>query len=182
MTDKTLDCSDLDRHMGKPIDPARLKEPLANNDIRRWVQAMHYPNRVHYEDEFADAEPLRAHRGAAILRRRHRRRPRHRAGLRGPHSQFAPDLRRRRVVVPRPAHLRRRPDPQRARAARLRGQGNQVRGSDLLPARRQPLLQRAGRPDRHAALHQHPLSRGSRARNGLAGRHRGSRVDATSSC
>ena len=53
MTDKTLDCSDLDRHMGKPIQPGRLKEPLANNDIRRWVQAMHYPNRVHYEDEFA---------------------------------------------------------------------------------------------------------------------------------
>jgi hypothetical protein len=53
MNDKTLDCSDLDRHMGKPIQPGRLKEPLANNDIRRWVQAMHYPNRVHYEDEFA---------------------------------------------------------------------------------------------------------------------------------
>jgi hypothetical protein len=53
MTDKTLDCSDLDRHMGKPIDPGRLREPLANMDIRRWVQAMHYPNRVHYEDEFA---------------------------------------------------------------------------------------------------------------------------------
>ena len=53
MNDKTLDCSDLDRHMGKPIDPGRLKEPLANNDIRRWVQAMHYPNRVHYDDEFA---------------------------------------------------------------------------------------------------------------------------------
>lgn len=53
MNDKTLDCSDLDRHMGKPIDPGRLREPLANNDIRRWVQAMHYPNRVHYDDEFA---------------------------------------------------------------------------------------------------------------------------------
>ena len=53
MNDKTLDCSDLDRHMGKPIDPGRLREPLANMDIRRWVQAMHYPNRVHYEDEFA---------------------------------------------------------------------------------------------------------------------------------
>jgi hypothetical protein len=53
MNDKTLDCSDLDRHMGKPIQPARLKEPLANNDIRRWVQAMHYPNRVHYDDDFA---------------------------------------------------------------------------------------------------------------------------------
>jgi hypothetical protein len=30
-----------------------LKEPLANNDIRRWVQAMHYPNRLHYDDDFA---------------------------------------------------------------------------------------------------------------------------------
>jgi len=54
MSDLILDCSDLDKHMGKPIQPGRLKEPLANNDIRRWVQAMHYPNRLHYDDEFAD--------------------------------------------------------------------------------------------------------------------------------
>jgi hypothetical protein len=54
MTDKeTLDCSDIDKYIGKPIQPARLKEPLANNDIRRWVQAMHYPNRLHYDDDFA---------------------------------------------------------------------------------------------------------------------------------
>jgi acyl dehydratase len=54
MTDKTtLDCSDIDGYIGKPIQPARLKEPLANNDIRRWAQAMHYPNRLHYDDEFA---------------------------------------------------------------------------------------------------------------------------------
>ena len=55
MTSKILDCSDLDSYMGKPMQPARLKEPLANNDIRRWVQAMHYPNGLHYEDEFAAA-------------------------------------------------------------------------------------------------------------------------------
>jgi acyl dehydratase len=55
MNDQTLDCSDIDRYIGKPIQPARLKEPLANNDIRRWVQAMHYPNRLHYDDEFAAA-------------------------------------------------------------------------------------------------------------------------------
>lgn len=54
MSDLILDCSDLDKHMGKPIQPGRLKEPLANNDIRRWVQAMHYPNRLHYDDEFAE--------------------------------------------------------------------------------------------------------------------------------
>ena len=53
MNDKTLDCSDLDKHMGKPIQPARLKVPLSETDIRRWVQAMHYPNRVHYDEEFA---------------------------------------------------------------------------------------------------------------------------------
>jgi acyl dehydratase len=56
MTDKTtLDCSDIEAYLGKPMQPARLKEPLANNDIRRWVQAMHYPNRMHYDDEFAAA-------------------------------------------------------------------------------------------------------------------------------
>lgn len=54
MTEKTLDCSDLDQYMGVPMQPGRLKEPLANNDIRRWVQAMHYPNRLHYDDEFAE--------------------------------------------------------------------------------------------------------------------------------
>src|SRR5262249_33726593 len=53
MAEDTLDCSDLDRYLGKPMQPARLREPLGNNDIRRWVQAMHYPNRLHYEDEFA---------------------------------------------------------------------------------------------------------------------------------
>jgi len=55
MTDEILDCSDIDQYLGKPMQPGRLKEPLSNNDIRRWVQAMHYPNRLHYEDEFAAA-------------------------------------------------------------------------------------------------------------------------------
>jgi acyl dehydratase len=53
MNDSTLDCSDLDRYLGKPIEGARLKEPVSNTDIRRWAQAMHYPNRLHYDDEFA---------------------------------------------------------------------------------------------------------------------------------
>lgn len=53
MSDKILDCSDLDQHMGKPIAPAQLKEPLHNNDFRRWVQAMHYPNLLHYDHDFA---------------------------------------------------------------------------------------------------------------------------------
>lgn len=53
MTDKTLDCSDLDNYMGKPIAPAKMKEALHNNDFRRWVQAMHYPNLLHYDHDFA---------------------------------------------------------------------------------------------------------------------------------
>lgn len=53
MSDRLLDCSDLDRYMGKPIQPARMKEPLHNNDFRRWVQGMHYPNLLHYDHDFA---------------------------------------------------------------------------------------------------------------------------------
>ena len=53
MSNKTLDCSDIDRFLGKPIQPGRLREPLGGNDIRRWAQAMHYPNRLHYDDGFA---------------------------------------------------------------------------------------------------------------------------------
>ncbi len=53
MSDKVLVCSDLDNYLGKPMQPGRIKEPLGNNDFRRWVQAMHYPNRLHYDEEFA---------------------------------------------------------------------------------------------------------------------------------
>ena len=53
MNDKTLDCSDLDKYLGKPIQGARLIDPLGNLDIRRWAQAMRYPNWLHYYDEFA---------------------------------------------------------------------------------------------------------------------------------
>src|ERR1700743_3038981 len=53
MNDKSLDCSDTDQSPGKPIQPARLREPLSNTDIRRWAQAMHFPNRLHYDSDFA---------------------------------------------------------------------------------------------------------------------------------
>ncbi|HPB45409.1 MAG TPA: MaoC family dehydratase N-terminal domain-containing protein [Microthrixaceae bacterium] len=49
----TLDTSDLDRHMGVPMEPGELKEPVALNDIRRWVQAMHYPNPLHYDERWS---------------------------------------------------------------------------------------------------------------------------------
>ena len=53
MSKTSLDCSDLDSYMGKPIAPARMKEALHNNDIRRWAQAMHYPNLMHYDHDFS---------------------------------------------------------------------------------------------------------------------------------
>lgn len=53
MSDMTLDTSDLDRWMGKRLDDAVTFDPVAANDIRRWVQAMHYPNRLHYDHEYA---------------------------------------------------------------------------------------------------------------------------------
>jgi N-terminal half of MaoC dehydratase len=53
LADPVLDCSDLDRYIGKPMQPARMVEPVANCDIRRWAQAMHYPNRLHYDSHYA---------------------------------------------------------------------------------------------------------------------------------
>ena len=48
-----FDCSDIDQYLGKPMDQSFLREPIANNDIRRWVHAMHYPNLLHFDPKFA---------------------------------------------------------------------------------------------------------------------------------
>ncbi len=53
MTATTLDCSDIDQYLGKPVCPAPMNDPFSNTDIRRWVQAMHYPNRLHYDKDYA---------------------------------------------------------------------------------------------------------------------------------
>ena len=95
MNDKTLDCSDIDRYLGKPIEGARLKDPIGNLDIKRWAQAMHYPNGLHYNNAFAVGEPLRPHRGAAVVCRRLRRWARLGAGVRRTHSRIALAVRRR---------------------------------------------------------------------------------------
>lgn len=50
----SLDCSDIDQYLGIPMnDVSSLREPVGRNDIRRWVHAMHYPNRLHYDPDFA---------------------------------------------------------------------------------------------------------------------------------
>ncbi len=53
MTTPTLDCSDIDQYLGKPMQPARMVEAINNGDIRRWAQAMHYANRLHYDHGYA---------------------------------------------------------------------------------------------------------------------------------
>jgi len=53
MTEQTLDTSDLDQYVGKQLRSSESFEPVGNNDIRRWVQAMHYPNRLHYDRDYA---------------------------------------------------------------------------------------------------------------------------------
>jgi acyl dehydratase len=49
----TLDTTDVDRHLGQPVGGGQLKEPVAVNDIRRWVQGMQYANPLHYDEVFA---------------------------------------------------------------------------------------------------------------------------------
>ena len=49
-----LDCSDLDNYLGKPMDESFLREPIAANDIRRWVHGMHYPNLLHFDPKVAE--------------------------------------------------------------------------------------------------------------------------------
>lgn len=53
MATKTLDTSDIDQYLGKPIESSELREPISVTDIRRWVHGMQYPNRLHYDPDFA---------------------------------------------------------------------------------------------------------------------------------
>ena len=127
-----LDTTDLDRHMGVPMEPGELKDDVSKSDIRRWVQAMHYPNPLHYDERWAAESHFGAHRRAAVVHRRHRHQPRLLAGAGRPDPQLAPHLRRRRVVVLRPAHPAGRPPRLPSHAVRL--QGDARRSSPARPA------------------------------------------------
>lgn len=48
-----LDLSDLDRWVGKRVIYNEFWNPCSETDIRRWVQAMDYPNPIHWDEEFA---------------------------------------------------------------------------------------------------------------------------------
>ncbi|MDR3417171.1 MAG: MaoC family dehydratase N-terminal domain-containing protein [Nevskia sp.] len=51
--DVKLDLSDVDKWVGKPVIFAELWQPCNGTDIRRWVQAMDYPNPIHWDEEIA---------------------------------------------------------------------------------------------------------------------------------
>ena len=53
--DVKLDTSDVDKWIGKPVVFAELWDPCTATDIRRWVQALDYPNPLHWDEEFARA-------------------------------------------------------------------------------------------------------------------------------
>ncbi len=50
---KKLDTSDIDQYLGKVMESSPIREPIANNDIRRWAHAMHYANLLHFDPAFA---------------------------------------------------------------------------------------------------------------------------------
>lgn len=52
---ESIDTSDLDAYMGVPMEVQQLREPVAVNDIRRWAQAMHNANPLHYDPDWAAA-------------------------------------------------------------------------------------------------------------------------------
>ena len=51
----TIDTSDLDQYVGTSMGGGQLRDPISTTDIRRWTQGMQYPNRLHYDDEYAAA-------------------------------------------------------------------------------------------------------------------------------
>ena len=153
----TLDTSDIDQYLGKTLDYSSLREPIANNDIRRWVHAMHYPNLLHYDPDFAAESRwggIVAPQSFAIATDDgHGAAPACVGNIPNSHLLFGGDE----WWFYGRADQAGRPDQERAHAVRLRRQGNQVRRPDLLPARRQLLPQPGRRADRQAALDLDPL-------------------------
>src|SRR5215468_5340744 len=52
-SDATLDLSDIEHRVGKPVGGGELLDPCSALDIRRWVMGMDYPNPLHWDAEFA---------------------------------------------------------------------------------------------------------------------------------
>ena len=83
----------MDRQAGRRRP--ELKEPIDENDIRRFVQGMNNPNRLYFDEEFAADSAFGRHRRAAVVRGRDRHRPRRDGGdpghIPGSHMLFGGD-------------------------------------------------------------------------------------------
>ncbi len=54
-----LETSHVDPWVGVPLGGGRLKDPVARNDIRRWVQGMQNPNPLYFDETVAEAPESR---------------------------------------------------------------------------------------------------------------------------
>ncbi len=49
----TIDTSDVDRWIGVPTVALRMRYPVSESDLGRWAQAMHNPNPLYYDPDYA---------------------------------------------------------------------------------------------------------------------------------
>ena len=54
-----LDTTPVDIWVGVPLGLGQMKDPVAPNDIRRWVQGMQNSNPVYFDETVAEAEGSR---------------------------------------------------------------------------------------------------------------------------
>ena len=132
---------------------------------------------------FRRGEQVRGHRGAAVVHRRRRGRPRGDAGRPGPRAGEPHALRRGRVVVLRSADPARRSPPARHHVVRLPSHRDPVRRSHHVQPGRHHLHQPARGARRQAALDRHPLPRRrSACAAAPSARARPSRCGSTKTC
>ena len=143
--------------MGVPMEPGELKEPVALNDIRRWVQAMHYPNPLHYDERWAAesrfGEIVAPQSFTVACDTSHGCSPAQVGMIPNSHLIFGGDDWW--FFGPRvwPGDKMRLPPD----ALRLQGHRDKLRRAHLLPARRHALHQPEGRAGRAAAVDGDPL-------------------------
>ena len=112
-----MDTSEVDKWVGVPLGGGQFREAVHINDVRRWAQGMQNANPLYYDADYAAQSVFGQIVAPAVVHRELHGGPRRGPGDPGLHRGHAHALRRRRVVVLRPAHLPGRPLPLRPHAA-----------------------------------------------------------------